>query len=107
MSLSPYKQACTVTIDSLDRLHLANRGATLPLWVVRRTVAHVDFVDHQTGLEDDGVWDHGIVMGIGVLDDVEIFLHNALRSERKGQCLSVNLARLALTIIQIRRLTAP
>src|SRR6202012_3817907 len=37
----------------------------------------VDFVDHETGLENDDVGNHGIVDGVGVLGDVEIFLHDA------------------------------
>jgi hypothetical protein len=40
-------------------------------------VAIVDFVDDETGLENDDVGDHGIVKRIGVLGDVEILLDGA------------------------------
>ena len=49
-------------------------------------VAVVDLVNDQAGLEDNRVRNHGIVVGIGVLGDVEIFLDFRAGSERNGQC---------------------
>ena len=42
-------------------------------------VAHVDLVNYQARLEHDRVRNHRIVIGIGVLGDVEIFLDNTPR----------------------------
>ena len=42
-------------------------------------VAVVDLVDDETGLENNRVWNHGVVGWIGVLGDVEIFLDDPSR----------------------------
>ena len=46
-------------------------------------VAVVDFMNDKTGLEDNHVGDHGIVDGIGVFGDIEIFLDHAPRVGEK------------------------
>src|SRR5712691_9429556 len=40
-------------------------------------VAVVDAMDHEPGLEDERVRDHRVVMGVGVLLDLQVFLHLA------------------------------
>src|ERR1700741_1582305 len=42
-------------------------------------VAIIDLVDDEAGFQDDDVRDHRIVLGIGVLGDIEVFLHDAAR----------------------------
>lgn len=42
-----------------------------------KPVAVIDFENEEAGLEDDDVRDHGIVEGVGVFGDVEIFLDDA------------------------------
>jgi hypothetical protein len=46
-------------------------------------IAHVDLIYDKAGLEDDHVRDHWIVLGIGVLRDVEILLQDASRIGKK------------------------
>ena len=46
-------------------------------------VAVIDAADHEARLEHERVRDHRIVLGVGVLLDVEILLNCSLRSERK------------------------
>src|ERR1700679_1590426 len=41
-------------------------------------VAVIDAVNHETRLEHEGVWNHRIVLGVGVLLDVEILLNRSV-----------------------------
>ena len=49
----------------------------------KKPVAHVDLIHNNAGLEDDRVRDHWVVLGISVLRDVEILLHDASRIGKK------------------------
>ena len=42
-------------------------------------VAVIDAVDNETRLEHECVWNHWIVLGVGVLRDVEVLLNRSFR----------------------------
>src|SRR5262249_33423553 len=57
-------------------------------------VAHIDLVNHQAWLEDDRVWNHWIVIGIGVLGNIEILLNDAPRIGKKRPMRTDSTAKL-------------
>jgi hypothetical protein len=79
-----------------------SRGAQVPVWadfpgygaqVVpkindRRTapepVSVVNAVDHKARLEHERMWDHWIVLGVGILLDVEVLLNCSVRVGEEG-----------------------
>src|SRR5579872_5281908 len=46
-------------------------------------VAVIDAVDEQTGFQDKGMRDHGIMMRVGIFLDLQILLHFAPRVRKK------------------------
>src|SRR5882672_2812475 len=50
----------------------------------KKPVAIIDLEYNETGFEDDDMRDHGIVLGVSVLGDVEIFLNNTPRVGKEG-----------------------
>src|SRR5258706_567106 len=50
----------------------------------KKPVAIIDLEDNETWFEDDDMRDHGIVLGVSVLGDVEIFLDNTPRVGKEG-----------------------
>src|ERR1700722_12949823 len=65
--------------DSAEILAELFEGGTAP-----EPIAVVDLEDDEAGLEHEGVGDHGIVDGVGVFSDVEIFLDVASGVGEKG-----------------------
>ena len=54
------------------------------MWAAQEPVADVDVVDDQPWLEHDRVGDHRVVVGVGVLGDVEVLLHLAAGVGQEG-----------------------
>src|SRR5450631_2107254 len=53
-------------------------------WTPPEPVAVIDAVDHESRLEHERMRDHRIVLGIGVLLDVEILLNRSVGVRKKG-----------------------
>jgi hypothetical protein len=72
-------------------------------------IAHVDFINHEIGLEHDDVGDHGIVERVGVFGDVEIFLDGTphVREERPvggdAAAILIRLGMLSVLIVTNRQ----
>jgi hypothetical protein len=49
----------------------------LKRWAAEEPVAVVDLVDEQSGLENDDMRNHRIVVGIGVFGNIEILLNDS------------------------------
>src|SRR5215210_3543122 len=85
----------------------ADRAQVLPEVEERRAapepVAVVDTVDDEPGLEHERVRDHRVVVGVGVLLDVEVLLDHALRVGEEGPLGADRVAELLQRVMLVGR----